>query len=115
MNLPVKSDLGTSVSPILMPYRQPVQLASVEFPFGHEAVHERQEAGVVRGLQQVGHFVYHDVLQAFRRLFGEFGIEADAPGGGAAAAPFGLHPLHEDPPHPDAYKWLPLGNNGGYG
>jgi hypothetical protein len=47
-------------------------------PVGHEAVHQGDEAVVVGGLQQVGHFVHRDVFQALPWLPGQIGIEPDA-------------------------------------
>jgi hypothetical protein len=55
-------------------------------PVGHEAVHQPDEAGIVGRLQQAGHFVHDEVFETFSRLFGEFGVKADAAGRGRATA-----------------------------
>ena len=68
----------TSVIPILMPHRQAVQRFPVELPLRHEAVHQRDEAGVVGRLQQVHHLVNDDVFEALARLLGQVGVEPDA-------------------------------------
>ena len=58
--------LVLSISPTLMPDRQAIQRVPVELPLGHKAVHQGDEAVVVRRLQQVNHFVHDDVFQALR-------------------------------------------------
>ena len=63
-----------SVSPILVPDWQTVECFAVGLPFGHEAVHESNEAGVVRRFQQVDHLVNDDVFEAFWRLSSQIGV-----------------------------------------
>ena len=67
-----------SVVPALVPHRQAIEHVPVELPLGHESIHQRDEAGVVRRLQQVDHLVDDDVFEALARLLGEIGVEADA-------------------------------------
>ena len=45
----------------------------MELPLRRETVHQRTEAQIVRGLQQIVHFVAQDVLDAFRRLVRQLG------------------------------------------
>ncbi len=38
-------------------------------PPGYEPVHQREEARIVRWLQQVSQFMHHDVFEALRGFF----------------------------------------------
>ncbi len=58
-----------SIGPILVPHRQSVQFSTAKPPVRHELIHQAHEAGVVRRLQQVNHFMRDDVLKAGWRLF----------------------------------------------
>ena len=60
------------------------------------AIHQREEAGVVGRLDQVNHFVDHEILETGARLLRELGVEADAARPGITAAPSGLLPLDEE-------------------
>src|ERR1039458_7786338 len=71
-----------SIIPVLVPYRKAIRRFAAIPPLGHKAVHQGDEAAVVGGLQQVGHFMHHDVFQAFPWLPGQIGIEPDACGAG---------------------------------
>src|ERR1039458_4897102 len=97
-----------SIIPVLVPYSKAIQRFAAIPPLGHKAVHQGDEAAVVGGLQQVGHFMHHDVFQAFPWLPGQIGIEPDACGAGATATPFGFHPLHKEPLHLHAHERLPF-------
>src|SRR5579872_1033624 len=101
---------AVSISPGLVPDGQAIQHFPVERPFGHEKIHDRDETPVVSGLDQMGHFVHHDVFQAFPRFPGQIGIQPDACGAGAAATPFGFHLLHKEPLHLDMHERLPFRN-----
>jgi hypothetical protein len=57
-----------------MPYWEAVQRFPLESPGWHEHIHESDEAGVVRGFQQVDHFMHDDVLETFARFAREIGI-----------------------------------------
>jgi len=46
----------------------------MRLPFGHELIHQRHKAGVVRRFEQVEHLVDDDIFKAFHRLSGEIGI-----------------------------------------
>jgi len=59
-----------SIPPLLMPHRQAVELVPIEPPLGHEPVKEIDEPRVVGGFQQVGHFMDHDVFEAFLGFLG---------------------------------------------
>ena len=48
-----------------MPYRKAIQRFPLESPVCHEHIHESDEAGVVRGFQQVDHFMHDGVLETF--------------------------------------------------
>ena len=63
------------VSPLLVPDRQTIQLVPVKLPFGHVQVHQGDESGAVRRLQQVHQFVHHDVFQKLRWLFRQLLIQ----------------------------------------
>ena len=52
-----------------MPHRRPIQNLPVKLPPGHKSVHKGDEAGIVRGLQEVVHFVDDDLFQAFPCFF----------------------------------------------
>jgi hypothetical protein len=97
-----------SISPRLMPNRQLVQFVLMKPPRRHELVHQTDEAVVVRGLQQMNHLVHDDILQTFRWLLGQIGIEPDALGRWTTATPFRLHPLHEEALHFHVHHRLPL-------
>ena len=56
-----------------MPHREAIQRFAMKPPSGHEAVHQGDEAGVVGGFQQVGHFMRHDVFEALPRFPGQIG------------------------------------------
>jgi hypothetical protein len=49
-----------------------VDFVAAVTPFGHVFVHAGDESGVVGAFDQVDKFVHEDVLQAFRRLLGQF-------------------------------------------
>ena len=67
---PIVFEGNTSIPPLLMPHRQAVELVPIEPPLGHEPVKEIDEAGVVGGFQQMGHFMDHDVFKAFLGFLG---------------------------------------------
>ena len=60
-----------------MTNRQLIQLRPESTPFGHESIHQRDEAGVVRWLQQVNHFMHDDVFQAFAGFLRQIGIQSE--------------------------------------
>ncbi len=62
-----------------MSHRQAIEYLPTMFPVGHELAHQGLKPLVVGRLQDVDHFVDHDVLQALRRLLGQIGVEADGP------------------------------------
>ena len=69
----------------------------MQSPVRHELIHQINEAGIVRRLQQVHEFVDDDVLEALLGLLCQFSIEPNRAPDGVAASPLGLHPLHKDP------------------
>lgn len=83
------------VFPVFMSYRKAIQGVAVHAPARQEAVHQSEEAGVVRGLQEMDHFMHHDVFETLARFPGEIGIEPDVGGAMAAASPLGFHALDE--------------------
>lgn len=48
-------------------------------------------------MQQMRHFMHHNVFQALFRLFGVFSIEANRPSAVIATFPLGLHLLDVEP------------------
>jgi hypothetical protein len=52
-----------SIAPALVPDGQALQGLAVGLPFGHELVHEGDEAGVVRGFKEMDHFVDDEVFE----------------------------------------------------
>ncbi len=82
---------------------QAIQSVLVGSPFGHELVHEGNEAGVVGRFEKVHEFVDDEVFEALGGLFGEVGVETDGAGVVIATAPLGFHLLDEDPFHLYAY------------
>ena len=96
-----------SISPFVVPKRQAIELLPYDAPLRHRAVHQRHEAGVVRRLNQMNHLVDHEVLETPARLLRKIGVEADSAGLWVAAAPPGLHPLHEEPLHAHTQQLLP--------
>lgn len=91
-----------------MPDGQVIQRVPIPSPLGQEAVHQRDEAAVVRRFQQVGHFMNDDVFETFSWFFCQIRVEPDACGAGATATPFGFHPLHKKPLHLHAHARLPF-------
>ena len=53
------------------------------------------EVGTVRRLQQVRHFMHHDIFEEILWLLHELRVEADVAGAVVAASPLGFHPLQE--------------------
>ena len=80
----------------------------MRLPLRHELIHQRHEALVVRGFEQVNHLVNHDVFEAFPRLPCEIGIQSDRTRAVIATSPLGLHSLDEDPPHLYPHQSLPF-------
>ena len=66
-----------------MPYRKAIQPFTVKPPIGHKEVHQGDEAAVVGGFEQMGHFMNDDVFEVFAGFFGQIAIEPDACGGRA--------------------------------
>jgi hypothetical protein len=56
-------------------------------------VQNRYEPVIMPPFQQVRQLVDNDVFQTSNRLLGQFQVEPDAMGRGAARTPLGLHPL----------------------
>ena len=92
-----------------MPHGEAIQCLAMESPVCHEHIHESDEAGVVRGFQQVDHFMHDGVLETFARFAREIGVEPDAGGGGTATAPFRFHPLDKEPLRLHTHERLPFG------
>jgi len=76
---------------------QQIEMVPPKPPIRHELVHQCEKTGVVGWLQQVRHFMHHDVFKAFLGLLGQFRIEADGTRAVSAASPLGLHLLHMKP------------------
>jgi hypothetical protein len=62
---------------------------------GHEPAEQQLEPIVVGRLEEMGHLVHEDVLEALGSLLRELGVEADVAGIPVSAAPLGLHLLDE--------------------
>lgn len=60
------------------------------------SVHQRYKAVVMAGLEQVHQLVDDDVLETYRRLFSEVGVEPDASPRWSAAPPPRLHAPDND-------------------
>jgi hypothetical protein len=89
---------------------------AVVAPGGKESIRGGDESLVVRGFDQVDHFVDHYVFQALGRFAGQVGIEADVGGFVIAAAPLGFHALNEEAVDRYFQDGLPLGDEcGGFG
>jgi hypothetical protein len=54
-----------------------IQTLAQRSPLGQKDIHVGSEAVVVMPLQEMHHFVNQDIFQAFVRLSGEVGVEAD--------------------------------------
>lgn len=61
-------------------------------PLRHGAIHQSDEASIVRRLKQVHHLMDDDVLKALDRLLGLVRIQSNAGGSGIAASPSRFHP-----------------------
>jgi len=74
-----------------MRQRRLIQQVTAQPPVRQQRIHERLEPGVVGAFVQVNQLMHQDVLQAGRRLLGQFQIQPDAPGRDVAAPPAGFH------------------------
>ena len=99
-----------SVAPVLMPDRQAIERVLERTPLRHVLVHQRDEAGVVGGFEDVNQFVNDEVFEAFEGLFREVGVEAYRPCVVIAAPPLGFHALDEDSLHLHAEACFPFGD-----
>lgn len=79
----------------------------MELPFGHELIHQRDEARIVGWFQQMNQFVNNEIFEALRGLLCQLRVETNCPCLVIAASPFGLHPLHEEPIGGHAHQRLP--------
>lgn len=79
-------------------------------PVGQGFVHKGDEPVIVSRLKQVKHLVDDDVFEALAGLLRQFGIETDALGSRAAAAPLSLHSLDEKALHLHLHAPLPKGD-----
>jgi len=70
-------------------------------------VQQRDEAGVVRWLQQVGHFVHDGIFETLPWLLGQLRVEAESACPVVAASPFGFHALHKESLYLHPHQWLP--------
>ena len=78
------------------------------FPARHKLFHQRHETLIVSALEQVDHFMHHDVLQTLARFFSQLRVKANGPGWATAATPLRLHPLHVEVPDIHANDAFPL-------
>src|SRR3990167_9494787 len=98
-----------------MPHRKTIQHIPIISPLRYKPVHERFEARIVPGFQQVEHLVHDDVFDALGWLPGQIRVEPDVFGDEVATSPPCFHPLHKEPLHLHPYERLPFGNQGRYG
>lgn len=74
---------------------QLVQLIAAMLPAGQKPVHQRHEAAVVGGFQQVRQLMHQDILKALWRLLCEVCVETDKAACWVATAPACFHALYE--------------------
>lgn len=74
--------------------------------------HKRFEAFVVRGLQQMDHFMDDDVFEAARGPFGKVGVEADGGFVVVATAPTGFHAAQIEFIDLDLHDFFPFFDKG---
>jgi len=98
----------TSLLPIRVTDGQTVQPLSMELPLGHEMIHQRDKVRVVRRLEQVRHFMHHDVFEALLWLLRQLSIEANRKRARIAASPLSLHTLHEEACHVHPHECFPF-------
>ena len=84
-----------SVLPVLVPHGQAIEQLPVLLPLWHVAIHQSDEASIVRRLKQMHHLVDDDVLKALRWFFGQVRIQSNTGRCRVAAPPTRFHPLNE--------------------
>lgn len=70
-------ELKPSITPIVMSHWQPVKSLLLGLPLRHELIHQRNEADIVSGFDQVNHLVNNDIFKTLPRFLGEIGIQTD--------------------------------------
>src|SRR5690606_37051062 len=76
---------------VVLYYRQFIQYFFLYLPVWKIPVHEQDKPFGMVALHQMHHFVNHDVLNAFQRLFCQLNIKPKSSGIGGATAPLGFH------------------------